>query len=395
MNIVSMIMSMLTPALISRIAAGLGADNTLVGKAVTAALPAILAGLIGKAGTPDGLKSLTGALAQQDSGLLGNLGNILGGPQQAGLATSGGNLLGSLLGGGPAGALAGAIGKFSGLGEGPAKGLLGVLGPVVLGSVAQQQKTNNLDAAGLASMLMGQKSNIQAAMPQGFADLLGGSGLLDGLNAPSTGAVTGAVTGAMKSAAGAATSAASSATAAAGSVVKDATSTVRSAQGAATGAVRDASAMATKASAGPNWLPWLIGLAALALLGWYLFGGASVPTPPAMPAMPKIMAGNVDLGAQVTGLGDVLKTTLGSVKDKASADAALPKLQEVAATVSALGATAGTLAPEGKKGLASLIGPLLPILQPMVTKALGIPDAGGLKGPLDAIMGGLTALSKG
>ena len=70
-------------------------------------------------------------------------------------------------------------------------------------------------------------------------------------------------------------------------------------------------------------------------------------------------------------------------------------LQEVAAQVSAMGATAGTLAPEGKKGLASLIGTLLPIIQPMVTKALGIPDAGGLKPVLDTIMGGLTTLSKG
>ncbi len=253
MNIVSMIMSLLTPALISRIAAGLGADNTLVGKAITAALPAILAGLVGKSASPDGLKSLTGALAQQDTGILGNLANILGGPQQAGLATGGGNILGSLLGGGATSALAGAVGKFSGLGDGATKGLLGVLAPVVLGSLANQQKTNNLDASGLASMLAGQKSNIQAAMPAGFSDLLGGSGLLDGFSS--------SMTGAAKAATSTATTAASNTTAQ---------------------AQRTAAAVVNKAEASTNWLPWLIGLAALALLGWYLFGGAPAPAPTAM-----------------------------------------------------------------------------------------------------------------
>jgi hypothetical protein len=374
MNIVSMIMQFLTPALISRIASGLGADNTLVGKAIAAALPAILAGVVGKAASPDGLRSLTGALAQQDGGLLGNLTNILGGPQQAALADNGGNMLGSLLGGTATTALAGAVGKFTGLGDGATKGLLGILAPVVLGSLANQQKTNNLDAAGLASMLMGQKSNIQAAMPAGFADLLGGSGLLDGVNAPSMG--------------GAAMSAANNAAKTATSAATNAASQMQN----------KTMAAAEKASGSSGWLPWLIGLAALALVGWYLFGGAGAPKPmtDAMAPMTKIMAGNVDVGAQVTGLFDGLKSTVGSIKDKATAEAALPKLQEAAAQVTALNATAATLPADGKKGLAQLVASLLPVIQPLITSALGSADASGVVKPvLDTILGGLTTLSKG
>jgi hypothetical protein len=369
MNIVSLIMQFLTPALMSRIASGLGADNSLVGKAIAAALPAILAGIVGKSSSPDGLKQLTNVLGQQDPGLLGNLTNMLGSANQTNLVDSGNSMLGSLLGGSSTGALTNAVGKFSGLGEAPSKGLLGILAPVVLGTLASQQKSNNLDANGLASLLAGQKSNIQAAMPAGFSDLLGGSGLLDGLS------------GAGQTAGQTASGAMRSATQAAGSA---ATSAVNHASRTATASVEEAKST--------NWLPWAAAAAAIALLGWYFLGSAgNVPAP----TTTNIVYNNVDVGKQVTTLFDGLKTTVGTIKDKATAEAAMPALQTAVSEVTKLKDLSGQLPADGKKGLAGLIASLLPVLQPIINKALGSPDAAGVAKPvLDQIISGLTALSK-
>ena len=83
--------------------------------------------------------------------------------------------------GGDQTALAGAVGKFAGLGQGASGSLLGLLAPVVMGTIAKQQGTHSLDASGIASLLASQKDNIAAALPSGFGNLLGGTGLLNSL----------------------------------------------------------------------------------------------------------------------------------------------------------------------------------------------------------------------
>lgn len=72
------------------------------------------------------------------------------------------------------------IGRFAGIGEGTSKSLLGMLGPVVLGALGQQQRSLGLDTGGLASLLTSQKDQITRAMPSGLADQLSAAGLIDG-----------------------------------------------------------------------------------------------------------------------------------------------------------------------------------------------------------------------
>ncbi len=179
MNIVSIIMQFMGPAIVSKLAGSLGINSTIAQKAIGAALPAILAGIMGKASQPGGASILGDLIGKQDPGLLGNLAGMIGGSQQSQIAQQGSSVLGSLLGGSQLGALTGALGKFTGASDSATTGLLGMLAPVVLGSLGQQQKSMGLDAGGLAKMLMGQKDNISAAMPGDFAKLLGGSGLLE------------------------------------------------------------------------------------------------------------------------------------------------------------------------------------------------------------------------
>ena len=90
-------------------------------------------------------------------------------------------MLASILGDRDHSAIANAVGKYSGLGSAAGGSLLGVLAPVVMGAIAQQQGPRALDAGSIAGLLGRQKDSIAEALPSGFGKLLGGTGLLDTL----------------------------------------------------------------------------------------------------------------------------------------------------------------------------------------------------------------------
>lgn len=219
MNIIEMILKLVGSGnMLGRISSLLGVNQEQAGKAVNAAVPSLLAGLIGSASKPDGAARLSGLLSKQDPGLLDNLPNLLSQGASAGAGAS--NPLSSLLGGGGLGQMAGVLSKFTGVGEGGAGKLLGMLAPVVLGVVGKQAK--GLDASGLANMLAGQKANVAAAMPAGLGNLLSsavpGLGDIMGGASKAASAVADTASSAAK-AAGAAAQQAGRATEAAGSSV--------------------------------------------------------------------------------------------------------------------------------------------------------------------------------
>lgn len=363
MNIVNMILQSLAPAIVGKLASAIGINPTLAQKVIGAALPAILAGILGKVGQPGGAKALGDVIGQQDAGVLGKLGDLIGGPQQKSLAESGMGALGSLLGTGGVGALAGTLGKFAGVNESQSSGLLGMLAPVVLGTLGQQQKASGLDATGLANMLVGQKDNIAAAMPADFAKMLGGSGLMDGLGSSLSKVGT----------AGAAASAVATSTAAAA-----------------------ASTAGGSAAKGFNWLPWVIAVLAAGLVWWYVFGGSGgKPVAITLPPAPKAMVGTLDLGGDLAKALDGFKGSLAGVKDAASAQAALPQLRAAQVAIDKVSGAAGQLPADARKGLASYAATALLAFGPMIDGILANSAAGPvLKPVVDQIRERLMALSK-
>ena len=178
-NLVSVVMQFLTPDMIAKIASVLGLDRNVTQKAIAGAIPALLASFADVASSPNGARQLTSTLTQQ-SGSLESLKNLIGGSGQNSLAETGSSMLSGLFGGGTLDTMAQTIGKFAGIGEGTSKSMLGMLGPVVLGALGQQQRSTGLDANGLASLLTSQKDQIAAAIPSGLADQLSAAGLIDG-----------------------------------------------------------------------------------------------------------------------------------------------------------------------------------------------------------------------
>jgi Bacterial protein of unknown function (DUF937) len=186
-NLVASVSNALSAELVSRIASGLGLDRAAVEKAVKASVPALLAALISVVAKPGGAAKLGDAVTREPPGILANIADAIGGTGQNDVINNGLGALSSLMGGGTLSSLVRALGKYASVGEGGSRSLLGLLGPLLLGVLGQQQRTNGLDAAGLAQLVASQEDNVARALPSGFANYLSGTGFLDRIGAPSSG----------------------------------------------------------------------------------------------------------------------------------------------------------------------------------------------------------------
>jgi hypothetical protein len=356
-NLVSLVMQFLTPDMIGRIASALGLDRNNTQTAIGAAVPGLPAGLSGLATQPGGAQRVADAARQQTS-VLGNFASMLGTGSQTSLVEKGSQMLSSLLGGRDQTALAGAVGKYAGLGQNASGSLLGMLAPVVMGTIAKEQGSRSLDAGGIANLLASQKDSIAAALPSGFGNMLNGTALLDSLGG----------------AARTATAAGNNAARAAATAVRTVGDTGRRAAGAAS-------------SPSLNWLYWLIPALAIAALLIYLFARpAEQAVQQGVTTAQSLTVGGLDVGKQLTDSIADLRTTLGGITDAASARAALPKLQDVTAQIDKVGGVVGQLSPEQRKLLAGLVNPLMPTLNQLFDKVLAIPGVSEvLKPAIDAL----------
>jgi hypothetical protein len=173
-DLVSAIDRYLTPEVVRKIASTSGMGEEAAHTATRAAAPAILSALANMASKPGGSKKLADAVASQPSGVLSDLLGKMGSQQTA---TQGTSLWSSLLGGGVVGVLASTLAKYLGMSEGPMRTLVGLLTPVILGVLGNQQRAANLDNSGLARLLSDQAREISGAMPDGLHDALKASGL--------------------------------------------------------------------------------------------------------------------------------------------------------------------------------------------------------------------------
>jgi hypothetical protein len=140
-DLVSQISEALGPVVVSSVSNALGLDRSVVQNAVNAALPAVLAALISLVSKSQGASKLNEVVAKQQPGALSSLADIVSGPEQKAFIDRGSNTLSSLLGGPTVSALASALGRYAGIGEGSSKSLLGLLGPAVLGLLAIKSVT--------------------------------------------------------------------------------------------------------------------------------------------------------------------------------------------------------------------------------------------------------------
>ncbi len=174
-NILDLLMKAAGPAILGQLGGLLGENQETTQKGLGAALPAILGGLIGKAGNAHGADAVIGMMRDNkiDGGLLDNLGGLLcGGDKTDGLMKMGAALAPMILGDklGPIGAL---VGQFAGMKGGGVEKLIGLAAPLVLGGLAKQAPAGGFSPQGLLGLLDSQKEHVAKMAPPGLGALLG------------------------------------------------------------------------------------------------------------------------------------------------------------------------------------------------------------------------------
>jgi hypothetical protein len=329
MNLVNMIESQLSDAVMSKLSSLLGTGEESTRSAVGAAVPALFSGLSNLASAPGGAQKLISALGKFDAGSLGNLTNMLTANPGA-LLDQGSGLLSSLLGGNFLSTITGALTRFTGIGSGSVQKLLGYLMPLVLGGVAKRFAGRAMTPDGLMSMFAEQKANLAEALPEGF----------------SLGNIPGVAT---------APSAARAAAAGAG-------------------------------QAGSSAARWLLPLAVAALIALALWAAFRPRTPPESPTVAIPPAGErannnaADVGQIQGALTDSFKSaanSLSDITDAASATAAVPKLTELSNKLAGMKAAIDKLPEAARAKINELVKSKLEPLDEQLAKLQWIPGVGG------------------
>jgi hypothetical protein len=374
-NLFSIVMQSLTPGVIARIASVLGIDPDLAQKAIGGSVPALLAGLANVAATPSGAHQLSNVVARQPGPLDSLKGLLESGGDPAAITGAGSNMLASLFGGNALNTLTATIGKFAGLNEGMTKALLGMLAPVVLGTLGQQQRSAGLDAGGLASMLASQKDQLAAAIPSSLASQLGAAGLIDKVGAGLR----------------------SGAAAASGAAPRVTTAADRMGEAGRTG------------FGGMQWSYIAAAVALLAVLGWFFLGRPGTETvteaqrtatpPPASGtvglAPPSVTVGGVNLANEINSSIDSLKAVLPTMTDAASARAALPAIRQATSQLNEVSSLISRLPPDGRTALVKVVAVAMPTINQMCDKVLATPGVGEVAKPaIDQLKGQVDTLSR-
>lgn len=374
-NIVDLVKDQISDQLLGQIGSALGTEGSQTTGAMAGALPGLLSGLVNSAGSASGAGALFDAVQKQDDGLLGNMGNLLGGDQASNIANQGSSMLSSILGSGALGQLAGVVANFAGISRGSSSSLMGMLAPIVIGVIKKKVFDGGMNANSMASMLSDQKDNVAAAMPQGFSDQLQSAGFFDSIAA-------------------APQAAAAPAPAPAPAPVHD---------------------NAPASSGGGGLMKWLLPLVAVVAIGWFGLNfmnkqsatkaaeeaeaqaqavaqeaeaakaEASAAAAEAIKSAQESMPEGVDLTKISDGLEGVFGSTtdaLTGITDLESAKNAIPSLEEATSKLGGINDLIARLPDAAKGPLSAVANNGLAAIQPLIEKVTAIPGVGALIEPV-------------
>ncbi len=173
-NLLDSLKEYITPELIGSAAQMLGENENGISKAIGAIAPTIMAGLLEKSSDTNVMSGIFNTISNFDSGVLGNLGNLLGSGNLAhnDPKDMAGQLLGTIFGS-KVPALTNAVAAFSGVKQSSASSLLGLAGPLVMGLLSKKISSGGLNLSGFVNLLAGEKNNILKMLPAGIGSVLG------------------------------------------------------------------------------------------------------------------------------------------------------------------------------------------------------------------------------
>jgi len=381
-NLVELVTSQFGGPALGQLGALLGEDNNKTESALGAAIPGLLNGITSSA-QADGGASLFNTIKDHDDGILDNIGGMLTGSNSSNVMQQGSGILGSLLGNGAMGGLASAISAATGIGGKSSSGLMGILAPIILGLIKRKLFGGggfNQNAGGLMSLLDGQRDNVQAAMPSGFADQLKTSGFMDQL---------GSVGGNVSQAASNTVSNIGDAAGNAAAGVGNAASNVGHAAG-------------NTAAAGGGFLRKFLPIAALlaiAFLGWRFLTGNKAPdvtgaasnavssaADATKAAIPSVDVDGTDVGAAFGDIFSSATDTVSGITDVDSAKAAIPSFEDITGKVDGLSGLWDKVPEAGRGPLSGMVTEGIGSLTPAIEKVNELPGVGSVLGPVTSTL---------
>ncbi|WP_294311483.1 OmpA family protein [uncultured Chryseobacterium sp.] len=159
LHVIDLIKGQLGPALESRAASQLGESESSVSKAIDGLLPAVVGGLANNADNPEVLDTISNA---SSSGILGNL--VGGSSNDSAISRLLSVLFGDRLNG-----LIETISGYAGISNSSSSSLLNMITGAAVGSLGKYAADNNMDHAGISSMLNEQKGIVSTLLPAGLS----------------------------------------------------------------------------------------------------------------------------------------------------------------------------------------------------------------------------------
>ena len=165
----------LTPDVIERLATFTGESPAATTKAIGAAAPAVLAGMLQSAQDANGLTQMVNLFQQGkfDGSMLSNVAGAFSGSSMDGLMKMGGPLLGSLFGSRTSG-LVDLLAGHATIKKSSAMAVLSAIAPMVMSMMGRQlMSRGGINTNNLKDLLVSQREAITGAAPPGLAQALG------------------------------------------------------------------------------------------------------------------------------------------------------------------------------------------------------------------------------
>ncbi len=356
MEVVTEIAALTTPERLSRLANLIGASPDQARRGITAAVPAVLAGILGAGGDPGSAQALGNALAR--SGKLADLART----DPGAAAATGADMVASIVGGSGIGALSHALARHAGVTDAGGGSLVGSAGALALAVLGREAADKGLDTAGVLGLLKEQKAAIAKALPRDVAADLGGSGLLAALGNLGHASPVNAIAKPLR-------------------------------------AVNLMQPLPAGAPATTGWWRWVALVAVICVTALiavvYLVPGAKMapPAPPAAVTNPMLVAG-IDIGRPIAAALSTVKTSLDAITDGPTAENELPRLMAASNQLDSVEDSVDSLSDAGHAQLREMLAVALPGIQDGCDRVLDIDGASAVVKPvLDDILARLAAFS--
>jgi OmpA-OmpF porin, OOP family len=174
-SLLDAVKSQFTPDVIRSASSLVGESESSTRQTLNGAVPSVLSGLAGMASTREGAGSLASLVRDGGYGAAAeNVRSLFGGGSATNNMIGSGQQLLTKIFGNKTSAVSDLLAKSGGVRSSSASKLLSLAAPLTLGVLGKRAAAQGLDASGLASTLLNEKSDIAAAAPAGLSQILSG-----------------------------------------------------------------------------------------------------------------------------------------------------------------------------------------------------------------------------